>query len=95
MFTSNEPGFYKTGEYGIRIENLVIAHHTQKNDFGQFMNFETVTLFPIDRRLVEKSWLTEGELSWLNAYHARVFASVSPLLNDEEKMWLAAQCAEI
>lgn len=95
MFTSNEPGFYKTGEYGIRIENLVIAHHTQKNDFGQFMDFETVTLFPIDRRLVEKSLLTEGELSWLNAYHARVFASVSPLLNDEEKMWLAAQCAEI
>lgn len=95
MFTSNEPGFYKTGEYGIRIENLVIARNTQKNDFGQFMDFETVTLFPIDRRLIEKSLLTEGELSWLNVYHQHVFESVSPLLDAEEQAWLKAQCGEI
>lgn len=95
MLTSNEPGFYKTGEYGIRIENLVVVVEDQRTDFGRFLKFDTVTLFPIDLNLVEASLLDKKEIAWLNDYHQRVYDEVSPLLDDEEKTWLKEKCALI
>ena len=89
MVCSNEPGFYKTGEFGIRIENLVVV--TEAKDVGgerPMMEFETITLAPIDVNLVEPSLLTEGERAWLNAYHARVRETLSHLLDEETREWL-------
>ncbi len=90
MIVSNEPGFYKTGEYGIRIENLVVV--TEPRDFGgerPMMEFETITLAPIDLELVEPSLLSAEERAWLNAYHARVRETISPLVDEETRLWLA------
>jgi len=95
MFTSNEPGFYKTGEYGIRIENLVLCVEDQKTEYGQFLKFETLTLFPIDTTLIEFSLLTKEEVQWLNDYHVEVWEKLSPHLNEEEKEWMKAKCAAI
>jgi Xaa-Pro aminopeptidase len=89
MICSNEPGFYKTGEYGIRIENLIVV--TEPKDVGgdrRVMEFETITLAPIDLNLVEVSLLTEAERGWLNSYHARVRETLSPLVDQETRGWL-------
>jgi len=95
MFTSNEPGFYKTGKYGIRIENLVLCVEDVENDFGKFLKFETLTLFPIDLKLVDKNLLSEEEKAWLNAYHVTVFEKTTPFLDGEEVDWLKEKCKEI
>ncbi len=95
MLTSNEPGFYKTNEYGIRIENLVLVVDDYKTDFGKFLKFETVTLFPIDLNLIDKYLLSEKEISWLNNYHQRVYDEVAPLLDEDEKSWLKDKCGKI
>jgi Xaa-Pro aminopeptidase len=95
MLTSNEPGFYKEGEYGIRIENLVLAVADKKTAFGQFFRFDTVTLFPIDTQLIDVAALTQSELDWLNDYHARVYSELSPQLDEVEKAWLKEQCKKI
>ena len=95
MFMSNEPGMYRTGEYGIRTENLVHIVPAMQTEFGQFLQFETVTLFPIDKDLIATEMLTESEKAWLNAYHQKVFESVSPLLTTEEKKWLENKCSAI
>ncbi|HSZ75718.1 MAG TPA: aminopeptidase P family protein [Rhizomicrobium sp.] len=90
MIVSNEPGFYKTGEYGIRIENLVVVTEPKPVPGGdrKMMEFETITLAPIDLDLVERSLLTEEEIAWLNAYHARVRETLSPLVDEETRHWL-------
>jgi len=85
MILSNEPGYYKAGAYGIRIENLVL---TIESSFPGYLEFETLTLAPIDLRLVEDTLLTEAERSWLNAYHKRVFKEIGPQLKGEAKAWL-------
>ena len=95
MFMSNEPGMYRTGEYGIRTENLVHIVPAMQTEFGQFLQFETVTLFPIDKELIATEMLTASEKAWLNAYHQKVFESVSPLLTTEEKKWLENKCSAI
>ena len=95
MLTSNEPGFYKEGEYGIRIENLVLCVEAEKTDFAQFYKFETVTLFPIDMTLIDATLMTRSEKAWLNAYHKRVNQKLSPYLNEEEKAWLKEKCQKI
>ena len=95
MLTSNEPGFYKTGEYGIRIENLIVAVEDQETDFGRFLKFDTVTLFPIDLKLIDEFLLSKKEIDWLNEYHQRVYDEVAPLLNDEEKAWLKEKCGKL
>ncbi len=96
MFTSNEPGLYLTDEYGIRIENLVLAVDAGNNGFGKFLKFETLTLFPIDRNLIDVDMLSLEEKEWLNDYHKEVFDKVSPLLeNDDEIIWLTNKCAKI
>lgn len=92
MLTSNEPGFYKAGEYGIRIENLILAVDAEKTPFGQFLKFESVTLFPIDKNLIDYPMLTKREVQWLNDYHKEVYTKLSPFLNRKEKAWMKAKC---
>jgi Xaa-Pro aminopeptidase len=93
MICSNEPGYYKEGEYGIRIENLVVVTPAAPVPGGDaqrnFMEFETITLAPIDLGLVEPALLTEAERDWLNAYHRRVQDTLSPLVDDETRAWLS------
>ncbi len=90
MICSNEPGYYKTGEYGIRIENLIIVTEGKDVSGGErkMMEFETITLAPIDLNLVEVTLLTDIERLWLNQYHARVRETLSPLVDDETRAWL-------
>ena len=88
MVTSNEPGLYRAGQYGIRIENLVLTKHEVTTEFGDFYSFETLTLFPIDTTPIIKEMLTDKELTWFNEYHKQVYDRLSPLLNAEEKEWL-------
>lgn len=95
MVTSNEPGLYRAGQYGIRIENLVLCVEDEDTDFGKFLRFETLTLFPIDESLIEKSMLTQEEINWINGYHERVFREVSPMLNEEEREWLRLKCKSL
>jgi Xaa-Pro aminopeptidase len=95
MILSNEPGMYRAGEYGIRIENLVQVVETEKSEFGQFLTFENLTLFPIDKRLIDKSMMTENEITWLNTYHQEVYDGISALLNEDEAKWLKEKCAAI
>lgn len=95
MICSNEPGFYLPGEYGIRIENLVLVRECLCTDFGQFYEWEDLTLFPIDQRLIEASLLTREQLDWLNEYHAQVYEALAPLLEPNERDWLQIQTAKI
>lgn len=88
MFISNEPGLYRTDEYGIRIENLIMVAPDQQSEFGQFLRFETLTLFPIDVNLIDKGLLTKAEIDWLNAYHQQVNEKIAPHLNEVEREWL-------
>jgi Xaa-Pro aminopeptidase len=94
MICSNEPGYYKTGAYGIRIENLVLATEPDTPEGGErpMMGFETLTLVPIDRRLVAKDLLSKDEREWLNAYHARVRELIGAELAGEDDVlkWLHA-----
>jgi Xaa-Pro aminopeptidase len=93
MILSDEPGYYKTGEYGIRIENLLLVEEREiAGAEGEFLGFETLTLVPIERALVARSLLSDGEVAWWNAYHARVLAVVGPLVDGEAKAWLEMQC---
>ena len=95
MFTSNEPGFYKQGDYGIRIENLVLTVEIEKNEYGTFYGFETLTLFPIDTQMIANDMLTRDEVNWINNYHKMVYKKLSPLLNTREKKWLREMCKSI
>jgi len=95
MVISNEPGLYRAGKHGIRCENLVAVVEAEKTEFGQFYQFETLTLFPFDTKVLEPSLLTAGEKVWLNDYHQMVYSRVSPHLTDAEKSWLKAKCAAI
>ena len=89
MIVSNEPGYYKTGEYGIRIENLVVVRDAaEQPGERKLLEFETLTRAPIDRALVDVSLLTDAELDWLNRYHATVRADIAPLVDDETAAWL-------
>ncbi len=90
MIVSNEPGYYKTGEYGIRIENLVLVTGPEEVEGGErpLLSFETLTLCPIDLRLVEPSLMSAEEIAWLNAYHARVRTTLAPLLDEDMRAWL-------
>ena len=92
MIVSNEPGYYKEGAYGIRIENLQIVTPAADIEGGErpMLGFETLTLAPIDRKLVVKAMLSKDERAWLDAYHARVLETLSPLLDNETRLWLAA-----
>ena len=90
MILSNEPGYYKTGAYGIRIENLVLVIAAASPDGGEkpLNAFETLSFAPIDRRLVDPRLLTSQELHWLNNYHARVREAIMPLIDPATQSWL-------
>src|SRR5215469_10947539 len=90
MICSNEPGYYKEGEYGIRIENLIVVTEAETVAGGErgMMGFETITLAPIDLNLIEPRLLAEGERAWLNAYHKRVRETLSAHVDDETRAWL-------
>ncbi len=93
MVTSNEPGYYREGEYGIRIENLVLC--VEDPERKDWLRFENLTLFPIDRALIDPSLLTPRQRDYLNEYHAWVREELSPLLGEEEREWLEAACASL
>ena len=97
MIISNEPGYYKEGAYGIRIENLVLVTELGKPVGGDrdMLGFETLTLAPIDRRLVVADMLVGEELAWLDAYHARVRQVIGPELGPADRTWLEAATATI
>jgi len=96
MFTSNEPGYYKAGEYGIRIENLILAVQMgNDHETEDFLCFEDMTLYPIGKELIDIHMLNDAEKNWLNSYHERVFQALSPQLTEEERDWLNPQCAPI
>ncbi len=88
MITSNEPGLYLEGRYGIRCENLIVTTEWETTEFGQFYRFETMTLFPFDLTLFETEIMTDAEIEWLNNYHAKVRSRLTPLLSPEEAAWL-------
>lgn len=96
MLTSNEPGIYHKDQYGIRIENLVFCAEVGTSPtYGKFLGFDTVTLFPIDQKLIQKNLLNEEELNWLNAYHQLVMEKLSPHLEAAELSWLREACRAI
>jgi Xaa-Pro aminopeptidase len=96
MLLSNEPGFYLTGAYGIRIENLVLVEERVIAGADKpYLGFETVTLSPIDQSLIDLTMLSPSEREWLNDYHARVMAVVGPQLDGETRAWLEASCAPL
>jgi len=88
MVISDEPAVYREGEYGIRIENLMICYKDEETEFGKFLRFETVSLCYIDKSLIDISLLDQRDLDWLNAYHSEVYEKLSPYLSPEEKIWL-------
>ena len=88
MITSNEPGFYKEGEYGIRTENLVVCLKDEKTEYGQFMKFENLTMVPIDIDAIDMSMMTDVDRERLNTYHKEVYEKIGPYLSEEERDWL-------
>ncbi|MFV0365158.1 MAG: M24 family metallopeptidase [Mangrovibacterium sp.] len=95
MVLSNEPGLYKEGKYGIRIENAMAVVLDKRSEFGQFLSFQTLTLCPIDKQLIDISLLNASEISWLNAYHQRCFKELSNGLSADEKIYLGELTSEI
>ena len=97
MIVSNEPGYYKEGAYGIRIETLQVVTPAAPIAGGErpMLGFETLTLAPIDRRLVATALLTNEERAQFDAYHARVLAEIGPLVEPEVRAWLEEACAPL
>ena len=88
MITSNEPGIYRPGKWGIRIENLMLCVPGEVTEFGEFLKFETLTLCPIDTRCIDVGMMREDELAWLNDYHATVLSRLAPRVTGAAKTWL-------
>lgn len=95
MVTSDEPGVYVEGSHGIRIENLTVCVEAKKTDFGEFLGFKTLTMFPIDKAPIVVELLTPQELKWLNDYHQTVLQALSPLLDGHDREWLEAACSPL
>jgi Xaa-Pro aminopeptidase len=95
MFMSNEPGLYRTNQYGIRTENLIHVIKAEKTEFGDFLKFETVTLFPIDKELIDVEMMSDEDIDWLNNYHKRVYDSLAQKLDENEREWLSRKCAKL
>ena len=97
MILSNEPGYYRTGHYGIRLENLIVVRPAEPIPGGEIAmhGFETLTLAPFDRRLIRADLLTAAELRWLDAYHARVRDEIGPMVGGEVLAWLEAATAPL
>ena len=91
MDITNEPGVYIQGSHGIRIENVMVAKNDVKNEYGQFMHFETLTWVPIDMEAIEEKYLNDTQKKYLREYQKTVYEKISPYLNEEEKEWLAKE----
>ena len=89
MLISNEPGYYAEGEFGVRIENLIMVKESEKTVDGQFLEFETMTMCPYDWKAIDETLLNELEMIWIAEYHQQVFETLKPYLNTEEVAWLA------
>ena len=88
MLFSDEPGFYAAGKFGIRHENLLLCVPDQTTEYGDFLKFEPVTLVPFDLDGIDPAQMQPDEISWLNAYHERVYTAIAPHLNEAECAWL-------
>ena len=88
MVISNEPGIYRGGSHGVRIENLIAVEYRAENEFGKFMGFKEFTLCPYELRAINKELLNSEEIQWINDYHKKVFNTLSPYLNEDETAWL-------
>lgn len=95
MVMSNEPGLYRTGQHGVRTENMMVVVPAMTTEFGQFLKFETLTLCPIDQELIDMEIMTPAEIDWINNYHQKVYDKISPLLNEDERDWLSRKCAKL
>ena len=95
MVSSDEPGVYFEGRYGIRLENMILCKKDEYNEYGQFMSFETLTMAPFDRKLIDPNYLDEKTISLVNEYHKKVYETLLPYLNEEEAAFLRKACEEI
>ncbi|MDD7219694.1 MAG: M24B family metallopeptidase, partial [Clostridia bacterium] len=95
MITSDEPGYYKENEFGIRLENLILCKKGEQTPYGQFMCFEHLTMVPFDLEAIIPELMTQSERNLLNEYHKIVYKNISPYLEDEEKEWLKQAVREI
>ena len=88
MIVSNEPGFYKEGAHGVRLENLILCQEAETTEYGRFLNFETLTIVPFDLDAVDVTLLDSKEKQLLNDYHSRVYNELSAYMTEEELVWL-------
>ena len=95
MIITDEPGIYLPGRCGARTENTLLIVPYRETEFGRFLQFEPLTLCPIDKTPVIVEMLTSEEINWLNAYHQHVFDTLSPHLSEKETAWLRAACASL
>ncbi len=95
MVTSNEPGYYQVNEYGIRIENLVLCKKLGQSEYGDFLHFETITMYPMEIKLIDASLLSASEIQWINDYQQEVLVKIGPLLRDELKGWFEKKCEKL
>ena len=95
MDVTNEPGIYVEGSHGIRIENVMVAKKSEKNEYGQFMYFDTLTWVPLERSAIEAEYLNDQQRAWINAYQSKVYEKLSPYLDKEECEWLRRETAAI
>lgn len=95
MTVTNEPGIYKEGRHGVRIENTMLIVNSKQTEFGSFYKFEALTCCPIDKEAILTEMLSPEETAWLNDYHAWVYRELSPSLNEDEKAWLAEATAAL
>jgi Xaa-Pro aminopeptidase len=95
MTVTDEPGIYLEGKFGVRIENTLLITPYMETAFGKFLQFEPLTLCPIDTKPLIKEMMLPEEIAWLNQYHQRVFDALSPRLDERERAWLQEACAPL
>jgi len=95
MTITDEPGIYLPGRFGVRIENTLLITPYKQTEFGQFLQFEPLTLCPIDKRPIDASMLLPEERQWLDDYHQTVYDRLAPHLDDDERRWLKEACAPL
>ena len=95
MILSNEPGYYREGAFGIRIENLLLITEADSPDGREMLGFETLNFTPIDRRMILREMLSEAEREWLDSYHAQVLEKIGPRVDEETRIWLEGATAPL
>ena len=95
MTVTDEPGIYKAGKHGVRIENTLLIVPAMQTEFGPFYRFEPLTLCPIDKEPIRKEMLSDEEITWFNQYHQTVYDRLSPFVDEETRVWLSEACSEL